>query len=242
MPGCGRARSGEPCRPDPERPHEPRLARCVPRVAQPACIRRRHAARRHAGRPRHARPRARRHLRGPHRLREPLRQAHRPRRQDELRPAARDRLVVGAGQQGAHPHAARRRHLPGRHENGRGSRARQPGARAHRARERAQGRAEAGLRHRGGGPAHRAAGALAALCAAARRARGPRRHDRLAEGGGGEGRAIRHRAGLRRPVLLRLARGAGPDHAAALCRLLERGGDRLRPRDLHRRSPTRRCG
>ena len=99
----------------------------------------------------------------------------------QFRPAACDRLVVVAGQPGAHADASRRREFPGRRAAGRRRGARQPGALPHRAGEPAQGGAEAGLRGRGGRPAHRPPAPVAALCAAGRGAGRPRRDDDVAQ-------------------------------------------------------------
>ena len=71
--------------------------------------------------------------------------------------------------------------------------------------------------------AGRAEGAVGAVSGAADR---PRRHDPAAQGGRGGGQGFRPASGLRRPVQVRRARGAGPHHAGPLSRLLGR-------RDIH---------
>ncbi len=64
---------------------------------------------------------------------------------------------------------------------------------------------------------------LGALRAASRAAHRSRRHDRVAEGGGGARRQVRHQAGLRRSLQIRRARGAGPHRAREIRRLLGQG-------------------
>ena len=82
---------------------------------------------------------------------------------------------------------------------------------------------------------------LGAVHADPRRARRPRRHDGLAQGGEGRGRELRRASGVRRAVQVRRPRRPGQDHVRALSELLEQGQRPLRQDRLHADHRRRPC-
>ena len=172
-------------------------------------------------------------------VRRGVRQAGGYRRAEQLRAATRDRLDLVAGQPCADRDAARRGEVPRRPGDGRRCGEGQPRALPQRAGKPAQGRTEAGVLGGGGRSPYRPAASVAALCAAGRRAGGPRRNDDLAQGAGPRRDA---RSSVRRPVQADRTRGTGSHRGRSLPRLLESPTRSSWIASSIIRSPTQRCG
>ena len=171
------------------------------------------------------------HLRGARRLCRAVRQAVRNRRKAEHRPAAGHKLRVVRRQQGADAQGAPWGHLSRWREARRSRGQIQHRAAQDAARIEPSRRARARVHRRRSRPDDRTAESVGAFRAAACATGRSRRHDGVAQGGTGSGRQVRRQAGVLGAVPLRRARGAGPDRARALSKLLEQG--RHSPRKDH---------